>query len=65
MATWGFGLRAKSMLALLLACLLALIPAGLVGWQVLDAVREHFGTAYRAISPCSSGSKFSPLSAAS
>ena len=46
MATWGFGLRAKSMLALLLACLLALIPAGLVGWQVLDAVREHFGTAY-------------------
>ena len=46
MATWGFGLRAKSMLALLLACLFALIPAGLVGWQVLDAVREHFGTAY-------------------
>ncbi|MFV0371239.1 MAG: HAMP domain-containing protein, partial [Azonexus sp.] len=46
MATWGFGLRAKSMLALLLACLLALIPAGLVGWQILDGVREHFGTAY-------------------
>ncbi len=46
MATWGFGLRAKSMLALLLACLLALVPAGLIGWQVLDSVRNHFGEAY-------------------
>ena len=34
------------MLALLLACLLALIPAGLVGWQILDGVRTHFGEAY-------------------
>lgn len=46
MGTWTLGLRAKSMLALLLACLLALIPVGLVGWQMLDAVRNHFGTAY-------------------
>lgn len=46
MAIWGFGLRAKSMLALLLACLLALLPAGLIGWQVLDSVRNHFGEAY-------------------
>lgn len=46
MATWGFGLRAKSMLALALACLLALLPAGLIGWQVLENVRNHFGEAY-------------------
>ncbi|SDH96898.1 biofilm regulation protein phosphatase SiaA [Propionivibrio dicarboxylicus] len=46
MATFGFGLRAKSMLALALACLLALLPASLIGWQVLDGVRNHFGEAY-------------------
>lgn len=46
MATWGFGLRTKSMLALLLACLLALAPAGLIAWQVLETVRNHFGEAY-------------------
>ncbi len=46
MAQWGFGLRAKSMLALALACLLALLPASLVSWQVLEAVRAHFGEAY-------------------
>ncbi|MGM0593049.1 MAG: biofilm regulation protein phosphatase SiaA [Pseudomonadota bacterium] len=46
MATWGFGLRAKSLLALLLATLLALLPAGLIGWQVLEGVRAHFGEAY-------------------
>jgi len=46
MATWGFGLRAKSLLALVLACAFALLPAGLIGWQVLDGVRNHFGEAY-------------------
>lgn len=46
MATWGFGLRAKSLLALVLACVFALLPAGLIGWQVLDEVRNHFGEAY-------------------
>lgn len=46
MATWGFGLRAKSLLALVLAGLLALAPAGLIGWQVLEGVRNHFGEAY-------------------
>ncbi|MGB4467434.1 MAG: biofilm regulation protein phosphatase SiaA [Azovibrio sp.] len=46
MATWGFGLRAKSLLALVLAGLLALAPAGLIGWQVLEGVRHHFGEAY-------------------
>nr|WP_086080297.1 biofilm regulation protein phosphatase SiaA [Bordetella genomosp. 13] len=44
MAKWG--LRTKSLLALALACLIALIPAGLIGWQVFDSVREHFGRAY-------------------
>jgi serine phosphatase RsbU (regulator of sigma subunit) len=46
MATWGYGLRAKSMLALVLACLLTLAPASLIGWTILDNVRNHFGEAY-------------------
>ncbi|GAA3526953.1 biofilm regulation protein phosphatase SiaA [Zobellella aerophila] len=46
MATWGLGLRAKSIMALLIACLVALIPSGLIGWQVLGAVQDHFGKAY-------------------
>lgn len=44
MAAWG--LRTKSLLALVLACLLALVPAGLIGWQVMDGIRSHFGAAY-------------------
>ncbi|SAI72660.1 sensor kinase [Bordetella ansorpii] len=44
MAKWG--LRTKSLLALALACLIALIPAAVIGWRVLDSVREHFGRAY-------------------
>ena len=46
MALWRFGLRAKAMLALVFATLLALVPVGLIGWQVLDSVRNHFGVAY-------------------
>lgn len=42
----AFGLRGKSLLALLLACLLALVPAGLIGWSVLNGIHEHFGEAY-------------------
>ncbi|WP_202798615.1 biofilm regulation protein phosphatase SiaA [Achromobacter xylosoxidans] len=44
MAKWG--LRRKSLMALLLACVVALAPAALIGWQVLDGVREHFGRAF-------------------
>jgi serine phosphatase RsbU (regulator of sigma subunit) len=40
------GLRAKSLLALALACLLALIPTALLGWHAMEQVREHFGRAY-------------------
>ncbi|QDQ26133.1 SpoIIE family protein phosphatase [Chitinimonas arctica] len=40
------GLRGKSLLALLLACVLALLPAAVIGWQVLDSFRNHFGQAY-------------------
>lgn len=40
------GLRAKSLLALVLACLLALIPTALLGWHAMEQVREHFGRAY-------------------
>ncbi|GAB3267542.1 biofilm regulation protein phosphatase SiaA [Chitinimonas naiadis] len=46
MAALGLGLRGKSLLALALACLLALIPAALIGWQVVDNIRNHFGLAY-------------------
>lgn len=41
-----FGLRAKSLLGLVLACLLALVPAVVVGGLLLDKVRSHFGEAY-------------------
>jgi phosphoserine phosphatase RsbU/P len=34
------------MLALALACALALLPAVLIGWQVLDGVRNYFGQNY-------------------
>lgn len=42
----AFGLRAKSFLALVLACLLALVPALLIGGQVLKGIHQHFGEAY-------------------
>ncbi|HEC53516.1 hypothetical protein LCGC14_0200540 [marine sediment metagenome] len=42
----AFGLRGKSLLALLLAGLLALLPAGLIGWSLLSGIHEHFGEAY-------------------
>ena len=42
----AFGLRGKSLLALVLACLLALVPAGLIGWSVLNGIHDHFGEAY-------------------
>ncbi|MCQ4348910.1 biofilm regulation protein phosphatase SiaA [Pseudomonas stutzeri] len=43
-ANWG--LRSKSVLALLLACVLALIPAILLGWRAMEDIRQHFGEAY-------------------
>ncbi|QNM95884.1 biofilm regulation protein phosphatase SiaA [Chitinimonas koreensis] len=46
MAAWSMGLRSKSLLALAFACLVALVCAGLIGWQVVENVREHFGLAY-------------------
>lgn len=42
----AFGLRGKSLLALALVCLLAIIPAALVGWLVLQGIHQHFGDAY-------------------
>lgn len=39
-------LRTKSMMALAAACLLALAPTVLVGWQMLERARTHFGRAY-------------------
>ncbi|WP_409522651.1 biofilm regulation protein phosphatase SiaA [Nitrincola sp. MINF-07-Sa-05] len=46
MANWKSGLRTKALTALLLSSLIALIPAGLIGWQVLTSVQDHFGEAY-------------------
>ena len=43
-ANWG--LRSKSVLALLLACGLALIPAAWLGWRAMEDIRQHFGEAY-------------------
>ncbi|MGC8384059.1 biofilm regulation protein phosphatase SiaA, partial [Pseudomonas aeruginosa] len=43
-ANWG--LRNKSVVALLLACALALVPAMLLGWRAMDDIRTHFGLAY-------------------
>ncbi|MGM0675808.1 MAG: biofilm regulation protein phosphatase SiaA [Pseudomonadota bacterium] len=42
----SLGLRAKSMLALALACVVALVPAALIGWSVLEGARQHFGEAF-------------------
>lgn len=46
MADWGHGIRAKSTIALLIACLVALVPAVLIGMQVVERIRGHFGEAY-------------------
>lgn len=46
MAAWRVGLRGKSLIALVLASLLALLPVALIGWQVVEKVREHFGLVY-------------------
>lgn len=42
----NLSLRAKSLLGLVLSCLLVLIPAALVGWQSLESLRSHFGQNY-------------------
>lgn len=43
-ARWG--LRGKSVVALLIACLLALVPAVLLGWKAMEDIRTHFGLAF-------------------
>jgi len=40
------GLRGKSVGLLLLACLLTLVPAGVIGWKAVAEVRDHFAGAY-------------------
>jgi serine phosphatase RsbU (regulator of sigma subunit) len=59
----SLGLRGKSMLALLLACLLALIPTALIGWQVIDGIRDNLGQAYARNTTLLNREKiFSPIS---
>ncbi|MFP4428861.1 MAG: biofilm regulation protein phosphatase SiaA [Desulfovermiculus sp.] len=46
MTIFNFSLRTKSMLALVVACLVALVPTIWMGLEVLDRVREQLGEAY-------------------
>ena len=41
-----FSLRTKSMLALVVACLVALVPTIWMGMDMLDKIRNHLGQAY-------------------
>ena len=44
--TRRIGLRGKALLALFLACLFVIVPSLLIGWSVVQNVREHFGIAF-------------------
>lgn len=46
MGIFNFRLRTKSMLALVIACLVALAPTILIGWHVLERGKAHFGRQY-------------------
>ncbi|RJF97406.1 biofilm regulation protein phosphatase SiaA [Noviherbaspirillum saxi] len=41
-----FGLRGKSVLALLATCVFVLLMASVAGWQAVASVRSHLGTAF-------------------
>ncbi|WP_269530942.1 biofilm regulation protein phosphatase SiaA [Chitinimonas sp. BJYL2] len=57
------GLRGKALIALAIACILALLPALLIGWRVVDNIRNHFGVAYaRDTALLSRERVFAPLS---
>lgn len=40
------GLRTKSVIALFIVCIIALIPISIIGWQVINNIQEYFSTAY-------------------
>ena len=42
----AFGLRGKSVLALFGTCVLVLLLASLIGFQAVETIRSHLGTAY-------------------
>jgi phosphoserine phosphatase RsbU/P len=42
----ALGLRGKSLVALFLACLLALLPAAAIGWMAFQGAQQYFGEAY-------------------
>ncbi len=46
MGVFNSSLRTKSMLALVLACLVALVPTTLIGWHILERGKAHFGREY-------------------
>ncbi len=43
---WRPGLRGNSMIALLIAFLIALLPCAYLGWSAVQAIREQFGLTY-------------------
>lgn len=52
MAIWGKGLRAKSMWALVMVCLIALIPAVAIGWQMMAGVQaQEFVDTHLSLQP--------------
>ncbi|WP_194722962.1 biofilm regulation protein phosphatase SiaA [Noviherbaspirillum malthae] len=44
--TGALGLRGKSVLALFGTCMLVLLLAGVAGWQAVESIRSHLGTAF-------------------
>ncbi|HJV87415.1 MAG TPA: biofilm regulation protein phosphatase SiaA [Noviherbaspirillum sp.] len=42
----SLGLRGKSVLALFITSVLVLLIAGAIGWQAIDTIRAHLGTAF-------------------
>jgi len=42
----NLGLRGKSLLFLMLACVVALALAGVAGWKAVESAREYFGQAF-------------------
>jgi len=46
MSLWNLGLRNKALLALLFAFFVALVPALLIGWSVMQSVQSHLGEAF-------------------
>lgn len=57
------GLRTRSFLALLITCLLVLLPTAMLGWQVLQSIHQHFAEGYTSnLNQLSRERIFAPIS---